>query len=344
MSAETNAGLSDGPASEIETDALNCGGHDSKMGRTDFRTVSEACSLNIDKVAQLARLYAAGTPPEQEFRAIKEWANAASNDELPGKDNSSHLAREEGRIPEDIWPPGLTHDPHTAGNAFSQRTEIVRDESDFSAGFRALESSIRVVARPSGSKQDGLVSALTRGRISRTFALFFSAALIGLALGWYSHRVDIVKRWASSVDRFLSVSAERSLPTPATSSELSRREIVIAPDFRAARPGAEQSGSHQEQIDVATMRAAKPNARSKTSSALLHSREKRAPVPETRPTIIEGWRVREVTSGEAVLEGPNGVWTAKPGDTVPGVGRIESIVLWGERWIVATSSGLISTR
>ena len=53
--------------------------------------------------------------------------------------------------------------------------------------------------------------------------------------------------------------------------------------------------------------------------------------------------LREVTNGTAVLEGPNGIWTAKRGDTVPGVGRVESIVLWGERWIVATSSGLIST-
>jgi hypothetical protein len=182
-----------------------------------------------------------------------------------------------------------------------------------------------------------------RGRISGTVALFLFAALIGLALGWYSHRVDIIKRWASSADRLLPASAGKSLPTPAASFELPRRGIVIAPDSRAARHAAEQSGSHQEQIDVATMQAAKPKTRSKTSSALLHSREKRAPVPETRPTIIEGWRLREVISGEAVLEGPNGVWTAKPGDTVPGVGRIESIVLWGERWIVATSSGLIST-
>jgi hypothetical protein len=136
MSAETNAGLADGPASEIETDALNSGGHDTKTGRTDLRTLSEACSLNIDKVAQLARLYAARTPPEQEFWAIKEWANAAGIDELPGKDNSSHLARKEWRIPQEIRPPGLTRDPHTAGNAFNQRTEIVREESDFSVpGF-----------------------------------------------------------------------------------------------------------------------------------------------------------------------------------------------------------------
>ena len=33
-----------------------------------------------------------------------------------------------------------------------------------------------------------------------------------------------------------------------------------------------------------------------------------------------------------------------PGDTVPGVGRVASIVRWGGRWIVATSRGLISTQ
>jgi hypothetical protein len=29
---------------------------------------------------------------------------------------------------------------------------------------------------------------------------------------------------------------------------------------------------------------------------------------------------------------------------VPGVGRVDSIVRWGNRWIVATSKGLISTQ
>ena len=67
------------------------------------------------------------------------------------------------------------------------------------------------------------------------------------------------------------------------------------------------------------------------------------PVPETRPTTIEGWTVRDVRGDTAVLEGPGGAWKAARGDTVPGVGRIESIVRWGSRWIVATSSGLIAT-
>ena len=54
--------------------------------------------------------------------------------------------------------------------------------------------------------------------------------------------------------------------------------------------------------------------------------------------------MREVAGNAAVLEGPNGVFRARPGDTVPGVGRIDSIVRWGGRWIVATSRGLISTQ
>jgi hypothetical protein len=65
--------------------------------------------------------------------------------------------------------------------------------------------------------------------------------------------------------------------------------------------------------------------------------------PETRPITIKGWTLRAVTDGTAVLEGPNGVWTARPGQMVPGVGRVDSIVRWGNRLIVATSAGLIST-
>ncbi len=66
------------------------------------------------------------------------------------------------------------------------------------------------------------------------------------------------------------------------------------------------------------------------------------PAPETRPTTIEGWTVVDVRGQTAVLQGPDGVHTVTPGETVPGVGRIDSIVRWGNRWIVATGNGLIA--
>jgi hypothetical protein len=68
-----------------------------------------------------------------------------------------------------------------------------------------------------------------------------------------------------------------------------------------------------------------------------------SPIPETRPTTIEGWTVREVVGGVATLDGPDGLRRAAAGDIVPGLGRVNSIVLWGSRWIVATSRGLITT-
>jgi hypothetical protein len=67
-------------------------------------------------------------------------------------------------------------------------------------------------------------------------------------------------------------------------------------------------------------------------------------VPETKPTTIPGWFIREADGTFAVLDGPNGILKVSRGDTVPQVGRIDSIMRWGNRWIVATSSGLISTQ
>ena len=90
--------------------------------------------------------------------------------------------------------------------------------------------------------------------------------------------------------------------------------------------------------------AAQPPAHSPTDSAVKpRTQMPLAPVPETRPATIDGLTIREVVDGTAVLEGPGGVWRAKRGDSVPGVGRIVGILRWGNRLIVATSTGLIST-
>jgi hypothetical protein len=70
---------------------------------------------------------------------------------------------------------------------------------------------------------------------------------------------------------------------------------------------------------------------------------KSTPVPETRPGTIEGWTVLDVVGEMVVLKGPEGILRVTRGDTVPGLGKVNSIVRWGNRWIVATSKGLVST-
>jgi hypothetical protein len=71
-------------------------------------------------------------------------------------------------------------------------------------------------------------------------------------------------------------------------------------------------------------------------------RPRLTPTPDTRPKTIPGWTVRDVFGGTAVLEGPGGIRKVSVGDTIPGVGRVDSIVRWGNRWIVATSRGLMT--
>jgi hypothetical protein len=67
------------------------------------------------------------------------------------------------------------------------------------------------------------------------------------------------------------------------------------------------------------------------------------PVPETRPITIQSWTILEVVGDGVILQGPNGIWMVTRGGTVPGLGKVNSIVIWGKRWIVVTNKGLIST-
>jgi hypothetical protein len=134
-----------------------------------------------------------------------------------------------------------------------------------------------------------------------------------------------------------------------------------SPDASAKSERLTLQGSSANTKPTATIRAHETSKRgAQTSESLLTKQTistpqppavertkvstKPAPVPETRPTTIEGWTLLEVKGGTAVLEGPDGVRRVTQGDTVPGVGKINSIVRWGSRWIVATSRGLISTR
>jgi hypothetical protein len=101
------------------------------------------------------------------------------------------------------------------------------------------------------------------------------------------------------------------------------------------QPSTKRGGNNQPYSQT---RAIRDEARSRDLETT-----KLVPMPDTRPTTIEGWALRDVTNGMATLEGPNGIWRVARGDTVPGLGRVDSIFQWGNRLMVATSSSLIST-
>jgi hypothetical protein len=58
-------------------------------------------------------------------------------------------------------------------------------------------------------------------------------------------------------------------------------------------------------------------------------------------TVVDGWVVRDVHRGTALLEGRMGLIEVDQGDVVPGLGRVEAIRKQEGRWVVMTSKGLI---
>jgi hypothetical protein len=177
--------------------------------------------------------------------------------------------------------------------------------------------------------RDEVLALLKPDERKRTIWLVAGALVAGFGLGWAGGF-----GWYGSAD-----TAARN---PVTQTEtVSRRppEIKSGGKAEAARKIASTPN-----LQTPPGANARPQAAPAIQANItLTERGPMVPVPETRPTTIEGWTVLDVRGGTAVLEGPDGVRMATRGDTVPGIGRIDSIVRWGNRWIVATDSGLIAT-
>jgi hypothetical protein len=195
-------------------------------------------------------------------------------------------------------------------------------------------------------KRDRVVVAPARDVTRHGVTIITGALLLPLALclGWIG---------GLNSDSFFIKPASLSVEKVTSSAD--------SPDASAKSERLTLQGSSVNTKPTATIRAHETSKRGVQTSGSLPTKQtisapqppagertkvstKPAPVPETRPTTIEGWTLLEVKGGTAVLEGPDGVRRVTQGDTVPGVGKINSIVRWGSRWIVATSRGLISTR
>jgi hypothetical protein len=60
-----------------------------------------------------------------------------------------------------------------------------------------------------------------------------------------------------------------------------------------------------------------------------------------KPAAVEGWVVRDVYRGTALIEGRMGAIEVDQGDVVPGLGRVDAIRKQDGHWVVVTPKGLI---
>lgn len=206
------------------------------------------------------------------------------------------------------------------------------------------------------SPSDGAVS-LARpigGRGLR--ALLSAMALVAsFGLGWAAGQI-----WPEAVELLgLNAVAQKPVPLPRLAkkmsaskhSDVSRPSLAAALQApRAARPAISSGPTIDSTIAMAVARVSSETTGTVSpvspsldaSSPAAAALSPLAPAPETKPTTIPGWTVVDVREGTAVLDGPDGPRMGRRGDNIPGIGRVDSIVRWGNRWIVATSNGLIA--
>ena len=188
-------------------------------------------------------------------------------------------------------------------------------------------------------------------------ALVTGALAVALGVGWIagtsSSRFFAPAPAATPIQQASAPSCAREPGQEIACAAKADRQAMAGAAAKAAASGASPINHWHERSRSPRLASTAANKDPSTTNSIASAaaatqeRTKVSPRPamsETRPTTIEGWTIREVAGGTVVLDGPSGAWRAAQGDTVPGVGRIDSIVRWGSRWIVATTKGLISTQ
>jgi hypothetical protein len=246
-------------------------------------------------------------------------------------------------------------DPNNAESRGEQSKKIESKVNEPRPEGRAWDADIRIndperaanAASSSGAQTSHAVLAVLVGACAMGGILWAPPSLID------GRRSIPVERNVDSSAQVPTSKKQAGFAGPATGRETTSgvsntgKIAATAPSAHDHRPGYMKSAA-QAPGAIRTSAVLQQSAREPAASDFGHRPRtlpspSPMPFPETRPETIEGWTVRDVSGVTAVLEGPDGVWRAMRGDTVPRVGRIESIVRWGSRWIVVTSSGLIST-
>jgi hypothetical protein len=195
------------------------------------------------------------------------------------------------------------------------------------------------IAVPAALAWDHQIRAGSRDGDQRLSVMLTTGALLAaLGLGWIG---------GSSSYHFFAPSPSHNQLTSSSARKLgSEPEAICITRLESGREATRSAPSTTKVVTPTQPTSVSPKA---SEVAVQHqakslSRSRATPTPDTRPTTLPGWTVRDVVGGAVVLEGPDGILKVTRGDTVPGLGRVDSIVRWGSRWIVATSRGLITTQ
>jgi hypothetical protein len=139
------------------------------------------------------------------------------------------------------------------------------------------------------------------------------------------------------VDKLRAAQAAVPAAAPAPAAAKEARETKETREAKEAKEAKETTGSITQSSNQA--------AASSTPPAASLSPAASAPKTEiSRLPKVEGWVLRDVNRGGALIEGRQGLYEVYAGDPVPGLGRVDAIRKQDGHWVVVTSKGLVVAR
>lgn len=149
------------------------------------------------------------------------------------------------------------------------------------------------------------------------------------------HTAGQLSKSSDRLDRIEKAQAEPAAKLAKLSETVEKLRVAAAP---AASPAAAPAGA-------AATAPKETTATIQTANAAPGPVPVPAPKPEVaRLPTVEGWVLRDVANGTALIEGRQGIFEVYAGDPIPGLGRVDAIRKQDGRWVVVTSRGLIVGR
>jgi hypothetical protein len=204
-------------------------------------------------------------------------------------------------------------------------------------GALAMAGVLRAESSAATAYSAGLAEAL--GRLDRELTQL-KAGIGDKAAG------GEIARLAARLDRAEKAQAESALKVAHASEALDRLERRFTP--LPGSPTTPAPANGQGDVTGATPDLHGPNAAmsgdGRRVASLPNTTVPGATLPAPALPVLEGWVLRDVYRGTALIQGRGGIVPVMPGDTLPGLGRIEAVQRRDGRWVVVTSRGLIVSR
>jgi hypothetical protein len=123
------------------------------------------------------------------------------------------------------------------------------------------------------------------------------------------------------------------------SADIASLKASVEASSKAAKAQAQQLAERIERMekaaDAKSAKLAEPKTQApETTGSIGTSKDAQRPV-------LQGWVLRDVFDGRAMIENRYGLYEVGPGSNIPGLGRIETIRRQDGRWVVVTPRGII---